>query len=299
MIRRYLTLLLMGAFLATSLALAEDPVEGKKGDPEEPPLRLKKKKRTDEPPRVEPKKSDKDEPKDPEKEGGEKLKKREKKDGEGPLVPEDGPAGPEEDEKEVLDRIGQNMRAVEEKLANKELGDPTRQRQEDILKDLDSLINRIERGDPPPQGGGGGGGADQQPQGGGGQAKAGRQQGGGQAKGSAGQGKGNRNGRQNQRVSRQRRQGGTERARGGQQPQPELKAGTGLAGNTGGAGKESPPGARDPNADLYKDIWGHLPESLRAEMNAYSNPQPFLPRYDDLVKKYYRTIAEQGRRKGD
>jgi hypothetical protein len=50
---------------------------------------------------------------------------------------------------------------------------------------------------------------------------------------------------------------------------------------------------------MYKDIWGHLPESLRAEMNAYSNPQPFLPRYDQLIREYYKTIAEQGRKKGE
>ena len=65
-----------------------------------------------------------------------------------------------------------------------------------------------------------------------------------------------------------------------------------------GVGK-SPEDKKNLNADLYKDVWGHLPESLRAEMNAYSNPSPFLPRYDDLIKKYYRTIAEQGRKKGD
>ena len=46
-------------------------------------------------------------------------------------------------------------------------------------------------------------------------------------------------------------------------------------------------------------VWGHLPESVRLQMNAYSNPSPFVPRYDDLIKKYYRTIAEQGRKKGD
>jgi hypothetical protein len=34
-------------------------------------------------------------------------------------------------------------------------------------------------------------------------------------------------------------------------------------------------------------------------MDAYSNMQPFLPKYDDMIKRYYRTIAEQGRRKGD
>ncbi|MFO0928723.1 MAG: hypothetical protein U0736_17165 [Gemmataceae bacterium] len=53
------------------------------------------------------------------------------------------------------------------------------------------------------------------------------------------------------------------------------------------------------NVEEYKDVWGHLPESLRAEMNAYSNPQPFLPRYDRLIREYYKTIATQGRKKGD
>jgi hypothetical protein len=47
-----------------------------------------------------------------------------------------------------------------------------------------------------------------------------------------------------------------------------------------------------------KEVWGHLPESLRAEMDAYSNPRPFMPRYDDLIRKYYRTIATKGRAKG-
>jgi len=71
------------------------------------------------------------------------------------------------------------------------------------------------------------------------------------------------------------------------------------ASNKGGGGGISAPRKNDPNFEEYKDVWGHLPESLRAEMNAYSNPAPFMPKYDDLIKKYYRTIAEQGRRKGD
>jgi hypothetical protein len=73
----------------------------------------------------------------------------------------------------------------------------------------------------------------------------------------------------------------------------------GGGGQNPGAGGKGREGEKDRNADLYKDVWGHLPESLRAQMDAYSNPQPFMPRYDDLIKKYYRTIAEQGRRKGD
>jgi hypothetical protein len=51
-------------------------------------------------------------------------------------------------------------------------------------------------------------------------------------------------------------------------------------------------------ADLYKDVWGHLPEKLRQEMDQYSRER-FMAKYDDLLKQYYATIAEKGRRKGD
>jgi hypothetical protein len=111
-------------------------------------------------------------------------------------------------------------------------------------------------------------------------------------------GKGKQRGQRAGRLPRQGRGGrqmaGRQRPQqGGNQPQPQQ------GGNEPGRGGDSPENKKDLNADLYKDVWGHLPESLRAEMNAYSNPQPFMPRYDDLVKKYYRTIAEQGRKKGD
>ena len=49
-------------------------------------------------------------------------------------------------------------------------------------------------------------------------------------------------------------------------------------------------------ADIYKDIWGHLPDKLRQEMDQYSREQ-FMAKYQDLLKQYYATIAEKGRRK--
>ena len=51
-------------------------------------------------------------------------------------------------------------------------------------------------------------------------------------------------------------------------------------------------------ADLYKDVWGHLPETLRQEMNQYSREQ-FMAKYNDLLKQYYSRIAEKGRQKKD
>src|SRR5262249_38814432 len=65
----------------------------------------------------------------------------------------------------------------------------------------------------------------------------------------------------------------------------------------GGMGGKSQ-GPTNKLAELYKDVWGHLPETLRMEMDAYSREQ-FMAKYNELLKQYYATIAEKGRRKGD
>ena len=70
-------------------------------------------------------------------------------------------------------------------------------------------------------------------------------------------------------------------------------------GGNGGGNNTNPPDPKDPNADLYKDPWGHLPETMRAKMNAFPNTKDFMPEYEALISKYYsKAIAEQGRRRG-
>jgi hypothetical protein len=58
------------------------------------------------------------------------------------------------------------------------------------------------------------------------------------------------------------------------------------AGNSGGSG--------DVNKleNLFRDVWGHLPETLRQEMNQYAR-EHFMTKYGDLLKQYYSTIAEK------
>lgn len=304
MIRRMLSLLTVVLLLLTGWVVAEDPPANNKEDGL--PLRLKRKKRdgeTDKAPLE--KKAEKSQPQE---------KEKEKED---LLIPEDGPPPEAEDEKDVLERISRNMRDVEEKLANRELGEPTAQQQRDILRDIDSLIRKSE------QSSGGGGGAQNPPQNdqqdqpqdqqqqqggaqqpdGGGERQPGQQKGGGmrpsgreQAK--SGSGKRPRRELRSEREGRQR----LDRAMAKNQPQPggnppPMKPNP--QGDQPGAGGDGPRKDRLHDDPVIKDIWGHLPESLRAEMNAYSNPQPFLPRYDRLIREYYRTIAEQGRKKGD
>jgi hypothetical protein len=40
-----------------------------------------------------------------------------------------------------------------------------------------------------------------------------------------------------------------------------------------------------------------LPQNKRKEMDAFSGSR-FMPRYEDLLRAYYRTIAEAGSKKG-
>jgi hypothetical protein len=263
--RRFIPLLV--AILAASLAWADDPPP----DPGDAPVRLKKKNKPGEPQKSEPAKPPAGEDKE------KKPKEADPRD-----QPE--PEQPQEDEKEVLQRINKNMRSVEERLGNKELNEGTRQLQEDILKDLESLIRLSQQ-----QLDSGGSSADSSSS----PEMQSKQQSGSQSQRRQ-QARNNRN-NQRKQMAKNRPMGGQQQGKQGEQSQDQMANNT---GNEGGAGGKSAPGP-DRNADLYKDVWGHLPEALRAEMNAYSNPQPFMNKYDELIKKYYTTIAEKGRRKGD
>lgn len=267
MIRRLLALLLVGVLGLAGLALAQEPPAK-----EEPAVRLKKKKpRGEDKPKVEP-----DKPDEKKKDDDKAEKKEDKK----PEPREAEPVTPQEEEKEVLQRVVKNVHNVGERLAKNDLGEATQQTQRDILKDLESLIQRNEN---PPQG------DDEQndnPSGGGGGSKSKGKRGSKKLSKRAGGKSSSRTGSGSQAMSKsssgQGQQGGKD----------------GKNGNGGGGGNKDDR-ARNRAADQYKDIWGHLPQTLRAQMDAYSNPQPFMPKYDDVIKQYYRTIAEQGRRKGE
>lgn len=72
------------------------------------------------------------------------------------------------------------------------------------------------------------------------------------------------------------------------------KPGSENAGARGGP--LSPKRQSDKLADLYKDVWGTLPDRLRQEMDLYYREQ-FMPRYSELLRQYYAALAEQ-RKKG-
>ena len=45
-----------------------------------------------------------------------------------------------------------------------------------------------------------------------------------------------------------------------------------------------------------KQVWGHLPEKLRQQMSQYYKEQ-FMPKYGDLLRQYYSSLAEREKAK--
>jgi hypothetical protein len=160
--------------------------------------------------------------------------------------------------KETMDRLTRNLRQADERLGKEDPGKETQQVMSDIVKDLDELIEATKR-------------QRQQQQ---------------QSNSSSS--------RRQQQRDRQRQQNASEQNQ--QRPPQANQQAQGRANLTRGGNAK--PGETSQLADLYKDIWGHLPETLRQEMNQYSREQ-FMAKYGDLLKQYYTTIAEKGRHKGE
>jgi hypothetical protein len=230
-------------------------------------------------------------------------------------LPKGGPpAGKraEDKEQELLARVAKNMEASDTRLKKEDPGEDTRKIQDDILKDLDELIKKQQDQDNqknqqnqkdqqnqknqgakggqkqqsgPPKAGQGKTGKGQKPVGKTGegtkdQPKNGKQQ----------PGKGSKDDQKKEGAGKEKDKGGKD----GKDGKQSKDKGNGTA-KEGGGGKDSAKKSATV-ADLYRDVWGHLPESRRQEMEIYSRER-FLPRYEELLRQYYRTIAEQGRRK--
>jgi hypothetical protein len=228
-----------------------------KPDQPEPPVELKKKKRPDSP-------DDKPMPKDtaPKKDAEPKKDGEPKKGGD---PKDDPPPAPAEDDKQILERINKNLKEAEERLKKKDTGDATRQTQKDIVIDLEALIKQSEQQQ-----------AQNQPQGG--------------ASSNSKNSKDQASGKSSR--SKRSSSGNSERQPG---DSSQTKQGNGNGNSSqGGAGKNGGDGV-DKLADVYKEQWGNLPETLRMAMDVYSREQ-FMSKYSELLKQYYSTIAERKRR---
>jgi hypothetical protein len=238
--------------------------------------------------------------------------------------------GEAESPEKIAERIAQNTKAAGDKLAGLDTGEGTQKTQDQILKDIDALLKQAEN--PPPMGGGGQSKdmndmsqQGEQKQQGGGQSQGGgkknpsggMQPGGGQPKGGAGkQPKGGSwRDRRGQEKGGQDQQpmGQGEQQPGGQQPMPKGMGDPQGPMQPGGVGQQEPKQPGGPNQAganpqggmggratpalplddaITKQVWGHLPERLRQQMTQYYREQ-FMPRYGELLKQYYSSLAER------
>ncbi|MBA4064783.1 MAG: hypothetical protein C0501_13935 [Isosphaera sp.] len=225
-----------------------------------------------------------------------------------------------EDPLEVVDRIVKNSKAVGDRLAKTDTGADTRKTQDGILKDIDALLNpppddqppppkpdenkdkekekkdpkdkddmpdpMNKSGDPmpPPKGGmndmpdpkngmgGGMGNMNESPAGGDRPRDRKPRQGGGQAK---------------QEPAKPEKDPAGKVGSGGQ----ASKAGGAMPDTKGGKPDPSPTGP-PPEDQVVKDVWGHLPDKLRQQATQYYK-QEFMPRYAELLRLYYASLAEK------
>lgn len=254
-----------------SLLRADDPLL----DDTEPPLRLKKKNKRDQDRAADQKPAAPDRKGEPKKdnEAGKNCQTtkdaRPKKDTKAKKLAAKKPGQGAEARRQLIQGMLKKMRTVEDRLAKNNPGRGTRAIQREILDDLDKLIETT-RQQPPSQGGG-----------------SRRRQ----------------SSQQQKNANRQnsRRPKGGKQPRGGNQQNQSRPGGkpqrSGSAARQPGRGGLGAP-KRDKNnlADLFKDVWGHYPETMRMEMEAYSRAK-FIPKYRALLRQYYRTLAEDGRRK--
>jgi pyruvate/2-oxoglutarate dehydrogenase complex dihydrolipoamide acyltransferase (E2) component len=246
--------------LSGVLTAADDPAKSQ----DEPPVRLKKKIKPEQ--SAQPPEKKQQPSTDKKAEPGKKTAKDEEE-------PEVDPKELEEKIKELMTRVGKNMREAETRLSNKDAGSATQDVERDIVKDLEELIQQTQRQQQQQQA--------QQKQ---------RQQ--AEQNGSMTPQQRLQQRLRQARANRERRRKMARQQNSVAPQQSEQPAGTNpLGGN-------APAGEMSKIADLYKDIWGHLPEMLRQEMNQYAREQ-FMPKYNELLKQYYATIAEKGRSKRD
>lgn len=228
-------------------------------------------------------------------------------------------AAPKEDPLAIVERIIKNSKDVGDKLAVTDTGTDTRGKQDKILKDIDALLNQD---DPPPKSdmnqdmkdmkdmGGMSDMKDMKDMGGGMQDKKDMKDGmgGGMQDKKMGGGMDQQpmGGMDDQPRERRPRQGGDQKQEA--QPKDPGKGGGGMNNkqqpmeppkNPGG-GKlpdqkngKTPPSPLLPNEDeVAREAWGHLPDKLRQQAAQYYK-QEFMPRYAELLKLYYSSLAEK------
>lgn len=196
---------------------------------------------------------------------------------------------------QLRDRIARDMQSVEKRLKDKDPGEDTRNLQKQILENLDQLLEQVTK--PPPQSN------DSQSQPAGGSSPMNRPspsetKSGGTSPQLQSQSMSRRERREALRRQEQRARSGEQAAdRTSQKKSTSANSPTGDGNSIPTSSSPVGMGPSDSLADVAKDIWGHLPETMRQEIDHYYRER-FMPRYRDLLQQYYLRLAETERRPG-
>ncbi|HEY2783901.1 MAG TPA: hypothetical protein VGJ05_02915 [Fimbriiglobus sp.] len=223
-----------------------------------------------------------------------------------PDEPPDSSSGTDDNPLKIAERAITNAKDATEKLAMLDAGDGTQAAQKRTLKAIDDLLKKSENPPPPPMSGEGsppppmGGGQPPPPMGGGkGGSGSPPPMGGGQPPPPMGGGKGGSGspppmGNGGKPMGGQQPKGGQPQAgrpMGGQQSGGQARGGN----SPGQGGAKSPPGVPLPEK-ITKDVWGHLPPQLRQQMSQFYR-EHFMPKYSELLRQYYSSLAEKEKEK--
>lgn len=173
-----------------------------------------------------------------------------------------------------LEKLTAKMQQVSQQLGDKQTGRNTQDLQKSIIQELDDLLKQPP---PKPSSNSSGSGGGQSQSGGGKSSKspsssANSQQQQGQPSGDTSQSPSQQSGGEMQ--NRQQADDSEERT---------------------GPAREVPV-ATLPRRRMEVDVWGHLPDKVREQLlNAYS--ERMVPQYEDLVQRFYRSLADTAEKK--
>lgn len=175
---------------------------------------------------------------------------------------------------DALDRAIRGMRDAGRRIEEEELDGETHDIQEKVVAELDELIRQLKRRPPPsqqnkPQN------EDQQDQQNQKQNK--KQQ---QPQNSA-----------QQKQKSQQKQGGSkqQQSKGEQSKEEKSQESSDKLRN-----EKTKTAEEQRREKLDRDVWGHLPPSLREKLLNVSS-EKFLPKYEEMVRSYYEALAERNR----
>jgi hypothetical protein len=193
---------------------------------------------------------------------------------------DDPPANEDVDVAKTTERVVEDAKEAGKRLADKDPGNDTQQIQKNIVKKLDDLLRKAHEPPSPRDGNnssssnnGDMGGSSKQPMGGKSTPSAQRKE-----------RRETKNG-----LAKENTQPKSQPSPLNERPDPQMDLGSGKPSPNKMALKGNAMPPRLP--DVYKDVWGQLPEKMRREMDLYFR-EDFMPRYSELLRQYYSSLAE-------